>query len=155
VRPARLLTALAVAVITTGVGWFLLDAWAGRGGDPPPVPWTAPLAVAGLALAVIASGLPVRRWLRGTSQRPPNMLIAARTAMLAKAAVYVGAVLTGWYAAQALIVLPRLAGARRTRFAEAVVTVICAIGLVVAGWLVQRWCTLPPDDQDQAAAPPG
>jgi Protein of unknown function (DUF3180) len=142
-----------VALVSTALGWVLLDAWAGRGGEPLPLPWTAPIGTVALALAVIASGLPVRRWLRGTNPRPPNMLMAARTAVLAKAAVYVGAVLAGWYAAQALVVLPRLEGARRTRLVEAAVASLCAVGLALAGWLVQRWCTLPPKDRD-ADVPP-
>ena len=71
--------------------------------------------------------------------------------MFAKAAAYGGAVLIGWYAAQALAVLPDIVGARRTRLLMAALCFLAAVGVAGAGLLVQRWCRLPPgEDEDES-----
>ena len=41
-RSTRLVTLLALAVIVGGASWVILDALQRNGGDPLPVPWTAP-----------------------------------------------------------------------------------------------------------------
>lgn len=76
-------------------------------------------------------------------------LVAARTVVLAKAAAYGGAVLAGWYAGQGLALLPDLVGVRRTRFVVAGICVLAAVALAGSGLLVQRWCRVPPSDDDR------
>lgn len=46
--------------------------------------------------------------------------------------------------------LPDIVGARRTRLVLAGIAVLAAIGLAVAGLVVQRWCRIPPGDDDVA-----
>ena len=70
----------------------------------------------------------------------------------AKAAVFGGAVLAGWYAAQGLVVLSNVSGLRRERLVVAGVTALAALALTVAGFLAQRWCRLP-DDEEPGGAP--
>jgi hypothetical protein len=57
--------------------------------------------------------------------------------VLAKAAAYGGAVLAGWYAAQALTILPDVVGARRTRLLLASLAFLAACCVSVAGMVVQ------------------
>lgn len=147
--PARVWTVVVVAVLATATGWVLLEAWTGSGHEPLPLPWTAVAGTAALAVVVVSAGLPVRRWVRGSAERPLDPLVAARTAVLAKAAAYGGALLAGWYAAQWLSILPHLGGARRTRFTLAVLAMLAAVAVAAAGLLVQRWCRVPPSDDDQ------
>lgn len=145
-------SALLTAVASTAVCWVLLDAWTGQGQLAPPLPWTAVFGTLALVLVVIAAGLPMRRWQRtdpaerAGMPRPIDPLVAARTAVLAKAAVYGGALILGWYLGQGLILLPDLLGDRRTRFVIAMIAAVCALALSGAGFLVQRWCRVPPDD---------
>jgi hypothetical protein len=68
--------------------------------------------------------------------------------VLAKAAAYAGAALAGWYAAQALVIVPDVVGVRRTRFALAVLATLAAVAVSGAGFVVQRWCRVPPDDEE-------
>ncbi len=142
-----------ITVGVAGAGWLLLDTWAGAGRGPLPLPWTAVVGTVALAAAVLAIGLPVRRWVNGDRERPLDPLFAARAVVLAKAAAYGGAVLTGWYAAQALAVLPDVVGARRTRLAVAAAAALAAIGVTVAGFVVQRWCRIPPTDDEDDDVP--
>jgi hypothetical protein len=146
VIPARVRTALLAGVVVAVVGWVGLRAWTGGGGTYLPLPWTVVAGTVLLAAGVVGAGLPVRRWTSGRRDRPLDPLVAARTVALAKAAAYGGAVLAGWYAAQGLVILPDVVGERRTRLLLAAVAAVAAVGVSVAGFVVQRWCRLPPDE---------
>jgi hypothetical protein len=146
--PARILTAVLVALVSLAVCWVGLDLWTGSGGDPPPLPWSAVIGTVALVLVVVAAGLPVRNWMRGRRDRPLDPLVAARTAVLAKTAAYGGAVMIGWYVSQALIIAPDLVGDRRHHFFVALIAAVAALALSAVGFIVQRWCRLPPDDDD-------
>jgi Protein of unknown function (DUF3180) len=152
--PARILTAVLIALASTAICWVALDLWAGSGGNPPPLSWVAVFVVVALVLVVIAAGLPVRRWMHGQRERVLDPLVAARTAVLAKAAAYGGALIGGWYLSQAVLVLPDLVGARRQRFIIALVAAALAAGLSVAGFVVQRWCKIPPEGDSQGPEDP-
>jgi len=150
VKPARATSVILTGVVAGVVGWLILRAWLDNGHEPLPLPWTAVAGTLGLVVAVIAAGLPVRRWQQGRRDHALDPLVAARTVVLAKAAAYGGAVLAGWYAAQALTILPDVVGARRTRLLLASLAFLAACCVSVAGMVVQHWCRLPPpDDEDQ------
>jgi hypothetical protein len=144
VRPARLWVVLLVALGVAVAGWAVLDAREASGAPALPAPWTATVAIALLAVAVLVSGLEVRRWVAGRRERPLDPLVAARIAVLAKAAAYAGGGLAGWYLAQAAVVLPELLGERLTRFVVALLSALASAALVAAGLIVQRWCRRPP-----------
>ncbi|MFN8078565.1 MAG: DUF3180 domain-containing protein [Kineosporiaceae bacterium] len=155
-RSTRWATLLALAVIVGGASWVVLDALQRNGNDPLPVPWTAPAGLIVLAGVVLVAGWEVRRWVQGRRAQPMSPLTAARIAVLASASSSVGAVLTGWYAAQAVVVLRALVGERRSLFWMAVASALAAIVLAVAGLIGQRWCRRPPgadelDEPTQAA----
>ena len=153
VSPARAGQAVVIALVSTAASWLLLDTLTSSGREPLPLPWTAIAGTAALAAAVVSLGLPVRRWVAGRRDRPLDPLFAARAFVLAKAAVYGGAVLAGWYAGQALALLPDVVGTRRTKLLLALVAVIAAIAVSVAGLVVQRWCRVPPDDDENEPQP--
>jgi uncharacterized protein DUF3180 len=146
--PARISQVALIALVTTALSWAFLDMLAGSGQDPLPLPWTAVAGTAALAAAVLSLGVPVRRWVAGRRDRPLDPLYAARAFVLAKAAAYGGAVLTGWYAGQALALLPDVVGVRRTKLVLALLAVVAAVGVSAAGLVVQRWCRVPPSDDD-------
>jgi hypothetical protein len=147
-KPARPLSALVIGLAVATGGWVILDGWARAGGEPLPMPWPAIVGTVVLALALVAAGWPVRRWMRGDRRRRLDPIAAARTAVLAQAAAYGGAALAGWYLAQGLDVLPDLVGARRGRFLLGLLAALTAAGLSTAGFVVQSWCRLPPPDED-------
>lgn len=148
--PMRVPRLLLVAVVVGVVSWSGLRLLEASGGVPLPLPWTATAGMAVIALAVLVAGWPVRRWTRGDRSRRLDALRAARTLVLARASAYSGSALAGFYVAQALLVVPDLAvEARRERFWMAVVAVAGALTMVVAGLVVERWCALPPSDEDE------
>ena len=153
-RPTRTPWLLVGAIAVAVVGWLGLRWWAGSGRELPMLPWTAPAVMALLAGAVLASGWPVRQWTKGRRERPLDPLRAARTVVLAKAAQYAGALLSGWYAAQVVVVLPTVdIEPRRNLLVRGLVSLLAAVTLWVVGWLVERWCRVPVDDDERP--PPG
>src|SRR5690606_16372036 len=93
-------------------------------------------------------GWMVRQYRRG--RRPSlDALQAARTAMYAQAAAYIGAVLAGAYGGYALVLLADWAHEpRRGPALAAVAAVLAAVGLCAAGWVAERWCDAGSDDDE-------
>jgi len=147
-------TLLLVAVCAAVLSWAGLGALDSRGGAALPLPWTAPVALVVLAVAVISAGWPVRRWNQGHRDRPLDALRAARAAVLARAAGVTGAALAGGYAGMALVLLPTVdIEPRRARLLLALGAAVASIVLSVAGIVVERWCRLPPPDTDERGRP--
>jgi hypothetical protein len=147
-RPTRPRLLVALAVLAGAVGWAvarLVDTFANR---TLPVPWTAPVVMAVLALTLAL-------WARGTRARlahkpgtkPMDPLVAARSAALAMAASRTGAIVAGFYTGVAISLAPGwdVAGVR-DRTLVAVVTVGMAVLVILAGLWLERVCRLP-DDQ--------
>lgn len=136
---------LVVAVLAYAVARSLDDH-----GVALPLPWTSPAVVAFLALVVVLVGWPVRRYNRGQRDERFDPLRAARAGVLAQAAAVTGAALAGVYAAMALVLAPTAPiEPRRADLVRALVAFVAALLLLAAGVVVQRWCRLPPDDDEQ------
>lgn len=135
---------LAIAAAVAVVGWLLLRMWEMRGFVVPTVPWLVVLVMLAIAATVLSLGWSVRQFQRG--KRPGlDPLRAARTAVLAKAACYTGTILTGWYGAQVLLVIGELdIAARRDKAVMAAIAVVAAVVLAVSGYVVERFCRIPP-----------
>jgi hypothetical protein len=145
---------LAVAGAVTIVAWSVLRLLESSGGVPLPLPWTALGGMLVIALAVLVAGWPVRRWTVGDRSRRLDALRAARTLVLARASAYSGAALVGFYVAQGLVVLPDVdVEPRQERLLLAGLATGCALVMVVAGLVVERWCRLPPPEDDDAPTP--
>jgi hypothetical protein len=154
VTPTRLSTLVAVSGITGIVAWSGLRLLESSGGRLLPLPWTALGGMVLIAVAVVASGWPVRRWTRGERSRPLDPLRAARVLVLARASAYSGSALAGFYAAQAVLVLPDLSiEPRRERLGVAALATGAAVLMVVAGLVVERWCRLPGDEDEERRGP--
>lgn len=151
----RIRTLLLLTAVTTALGWLVVRLLASRGWTLPPVPWPMVAVLVLIAAVVLALGWSVRQYLRG--KRPAlDPLRAARTAVLAKASCYTGALLAGWYLAQVLEVLGDLhIEAQRERAASAGLAVLGAVVLAVAGLLAESFCRIPPpeDPEEPASAP--
>lgn len=139
-------TLASITLIVAGVGWALLRVGASRGVTPPQVPWLVVLVEVVIAAVVGTMGWHVRQYLHG--KRPTlDPIRAARTAVLAKASSYTGAMLAGWYAAQVLVVLGDLEfDAQRARAVSAGLAVVGAVVMAAVGLLVEWWCRIPPPE---------
>ncbi|MDQ0424764.1 MULTISPECIES: DUF3180 domain-containing protein [Cellulomonas] len=144
-RGTLVLLATGVAAVT----WWAMRMLVGRGAaTPPEVPWLVIAVELVIAGVVLSMGWAVRQFQQG--RRPDlNPLRAARTVVLAKAACYTGALLTGWYGGQALSLLTDAdVPGNPARAGAAGLAVLGAVALAVAGLVVEHWCRIPPPDAD-------
>lgn len=151
-RRTPVLRVLAVAALATAVAAAVLRIVESRGGTLLPVPVLAWVVILLIAAVVGGLGWNVRQYTAG--KRPElDMLMAARTVVLATASAYTGALLTGWYAAQVLVVAGDIGlAARREVAVTAGIAAVAAAALAVVGLLVERWCEIEPPDDDEGGA---
>lgn len=143
------LTLLAVGV--AAVTWLGFSVLAGRGGLPPQVPWLVAAVEVLIACVVFSMGWAVRQFLRG--KRPTlDPIRAARTAVLAKASCYTGALLAGWYGGQTVVLVTDLAThGNGGRAVAAGIATVGALVLVAVGLVVEWFCRVPPPQDDEKA----
>jgi hypothetical protein len=147
-------TLVVVALGITAATWIVFDAVEGQGGLPPDVPWLVAAVEVLIAAVVLSLGWAVRQFLRG---KRPNLdpIRAARTAVLAKASCYTGALLAGWYAGQTIVLLTDLQTVGNVgRAVSAGAAAVGAIVLAVVGLVVEGFCRIPPPkDEEPETAP--
>lgn len=131
--------------------FLLLEGAEARGLLPVPVPMISAVGPALLAVVLLWLGRGVRRLVRqeDTSMTP---LGAARVVLLAKASSLVGSVLVGYFAAQVLVALDNLsAPLPRDQAVAAGLALLSCLALVAVALLVEWWCRVPPDDEDDSS----
>ncbi|MCI9887141.1 DUF3180 domain-containing protein [Micrococcales bacterium 31B] len=113
----------------------------------PTTPWLTGAVILTFALYLVLSGLPIRARLHGTKKEPIDALAAARLVRMVKASSLGGAVLAGLYGSQLVLALAMWSiEAQRAKGLWGAATALCAIVLVIAALVVEKWCTLPPDE---------
>ncbi|GAB2471722.1 DUF3180 domain-containing protein [Xylanimonas ulmi] len=144
--PIRLLILTAAGV--TLLGMLLLRVLDAQGVRVPRVAWVEYVAVLTLAVLIFWLGWAVRSYQKG-SKPDLDPVRAARTFVLAKAGALTGAILVGRYLAAALDVVGDIQiESQRDRAIAAGVAVLCSVVLVVVGLVVEKFCELPPPDDD-------
>lgn len=147
-RPTRWYTVVGIAVLATVVCYLLLAALDSRQNVGVPVPAVSGVGLVVLAGVILAQGRQVRRLVAG-EPTPLTPIQAARVAALAKAAALGGSAVAGYFAAQLLLTLDTLQapGSRGQAWASGGALAACVV-LVAAGLVVESWCRLPPEDDD-------
>jgi len=139
-------------LVATAFAYLVLRIWIGQGGAMPPATWGALIVLVFMACGVFFAGLPVRRFLRGQAKKPLNPVRAMRTVVLAQASALTGAVVTGWYLAQVLVLLPNfdIASVRSMAWKLAALAV-GGVLMVVAGLVTQSMCRVDKNHDDTDA----
>ena len=147
-------TLVAVALVVGVVTWLLMHAMYDRGATLPEVSWLVGGVELVIAAVVFVMGWHVRQYLRG--KRPSlDPIRAARTAVLAKAACYTGALLVGWYGGQLTLRLTQLGDVANTgeRAWAAALAALGAVAMLVVGLVVEAFCRIPPAEPDAEKHP--
>ena len=140
---------LLLGLVVTGFGYLGLRLWTGQGRGVPEPSWGALIVLVFMACGVFFAGLPIRRFLRGQAKKSLNPMRAMRTLVLAQAAALTGALVTGWYLAQALVLLPDFdIDSRRTLVVRLAALSVGGAVMVVAGLLAQAMCRVDKGDED-------
>src|SRR5699024_3108784 len=129
------------------MGW-LGGFWAAESGWATPVlGYSAVITLLAVMAIELVLGIRVLR----DRQRPVadrlHPVTATRTLILAQAGTYAAAAIGGWHLGILLHRVPQ-AGCGARVFSEVSVQLITALLLVVAGFLVEHWCRIPPEDSD-------
>jgi hypothetical protein len=141
---------LLVGLVATALAYLALRFWTAKGEALPPSSWGALIVLVFMACGVFFAGLPVRRFLRGQAHKPLNPIRAMRTVVLAQASALTGALVTGWYLAQILVLLPDFdVPSRRALVWRLAALAAGGVLMVVAGLVVQAMCRVDGDHRDQ------
>jgi hypothetical protein len=145
-KPTRVTLLVALAVLAGGVAYLMTRGYYADLESPPRY---APLWLLLLAIAEAYTALLTRARLAGRhATRPPNPLVVARLAVLAKASSPVGALATGAYTGFLIYVARENSSVARTDTRTAALGIGCSVALVLAALLLERVCRVkaPPDD---------
>lgn len=141
-------TGTAIGVFT--VVYVVLRLITSRGAGAPRNTWIGVAVLLVIAGLVLAAGWPIRRYLKGHVEVIPDPHRARRTVVAAQASALAGGAMTGWYLAQAAIHARSLDLTRsRDAFILALVLAASAVGMAIAGLIVQGWCTIDDSDDDK------
>lgn len=153
-RPTRIGTLLAVAVLLAAVAYLVAEL---AYGSLPQPPVSAPVTVVLLALAELALAKVVRDRVQhrlDSRGRPPRGVLhpvqVARAAALAKASSLTGAAVLGGYAGLFAWTAPRadVLAAAADEVPVAAATALAGLLLVVAALLLERACRVPEPPKD-------
>jgi hypothetical protein len=140
---------LLLGVVVTAFAYFGLRIWSGHGGALPQTSWGGLIVLVFMSCGVFFAGLPVRRFLRGQARKPLNPIRAMRTLVLAQAAALTGALVTGWYLGQVLVLVPDFdITSRRTLAIRLAALAAGGVLMAIVGLVVQAMCRLNGDHRD-------
>ncbi len=149
-RPKLGLTTARQAVISVLAGavvcWLLLLAFEATGGFPPVVPWSLPITLFLLAVAVgiYSRLLPKRREQHRASSQESFMALS-----VGKAMVMTGAALAGAHVVYVMRYLQLFdAPLPSQRVIQGTVTIIASLCLAAAGIMLERACVIKDDDDE-------
>ncbi|MHB1008033.1 MAG: DUF3180 domain-containing protein [Propionibacteriaceae bacterium] len=149
VQPTRFRALVLAALIGAGLSFLSLMGVTAFGLTMPDVPWTTPtLMFAGaVAAGVLARVTYVRNHVVRQPQDPGR---SVATLAVAKALLLGGSLLAGGYLVFALFSVAHLdAPMPRQRLVIGLVTTLAAVGVVLAGWALERACRTPDEDEDE------
>ncbi|HET9975220.1 MAG TPA: DUF3180 domain-containing protein [Streptosporangiaceae bacterium] len=152
-KPTRVSTLAAVAVVCAALGWLLLRALYAK---LPPLPWTGvpALLIAALAEAWTGRDLKARIARRGEGVKPVAPLFVSRMVALAKATSLAAAIIAGFAAGFDIYLAGSLsASVPRQDALTAVITFVAAVVLACAALYLENCCRVPEDpDRDERGA---
>ena len=148
-KPLKPWVLMIVAVVVGFVG-VAANSLANRASAPTPVLPLSALASMGVIAAVtLVLGIRVLRWRNGHRTRMLDPIFAARTLVLAHACAYAGAVLLGWHGGVIAEQVPLLTSRITTPVVQTAVLMIAGgVVMVAIGFIVERFCRIPPEDLD-------
>jgi Na+/proline symporter len=138
---------LLVGLAATGFAYLGLRIWDLQNSLLLQTSWISLIVLLFMACGVFFAGLPVRRFLHGQAKKSLNPMRAMRTLVLAQAAALTGGLVSGWYLAQVLVLLPDFdIESRRTLVLRLAALSAGGALLAVAGLLTQRMCRVDKSD---------
>ncbi|MGB3827159.1 MAG: DUF3180 domain-containing protein [Ornithinimicrobium sp.] len=149
-------------VLSAILSWLALVAWRSSGREYPQLPWLTLIPLGLYVVLVLYAAFTVRQYVLSTATRPrttfqPTPQQARGTLVAAQAGALGGAILVGFYGANAVVHLGAIdVESVRELFIRAVVCAGAAAAVCLAGFVGQWMCRLPEgsdgDEQGPASA---
>jgi hypothetical protein len=161
VRTLRIRTLAGLFVVAGVLSWAGARLW-DHVGTLPGVPVAAPIVLALIAVALLATALSLRSRLKAQRERRPGAkgvdpLAAARAVVFGQASALVAALVVGMYGGTGLyLVMYDLdMDPRRQQAIYAGLAVVAGVAVIAAALFLERVCRLPEDDDTvpQASTP--
>ncbi len=136
-----------MAVVAAGAGWVLNLLATSYGFPAPSLHLVSLLTMTFIVVFTLGLGLKVRAWRNGKREKALDPILATRTLILAQACAYTGALMFGWHLGILVdqFTLIQVRGVTGGIWGS-LATVAGGAAMIVIGLLVERFCTLPPDD---------
>lgn len=126
-----------------------------RSGRSPLVPtYSIVIALFAIALVLLAFGVRLKRMIADT-KRLVDPFHAVRVLVAARAGALVGSLFGGFGAGLALSLLGRSVPAATTIWLPMAAVGVAGLFLYVCGVIVERWCRVPPGDDETRASEDG
>ncbi|WP_077488277.1 DUF3180 domain-containing protein [Sinomonas mesophila] len=147
---------LGIIVVVLGLVGMGATVLTERASAPTAVlPLSALGSMAFIGVMTLALGIRVLRWRTGHRKRMLDPIFAARTLVLAHACAYAGAVLLGWHAGVIADQIPFLAArAGNPIVRQAFGMMAGGIAMIAIGFIVERFCRIPPEEGEEAEGAP-
>ena len=156
-KPTRPTVLLAIGAVSVAVGWAAIRLWESRDGTTFMVPWSAPGAIAFLAIVLFGIALTLRARLAAFREgrhdaHRPDPIFSARAAALAKASSLVGAIVAGLYLGVGIFLLVDYenSAVERRRLIACGVTIGVALVLVAAALFLEHVLRVPPEQLEES-----
>ncbi|MFW2512300.1 DUF3180 domain-containing protein [Demequina sp. SO4-13] len=139
-----------VGLCSVALAWLVTVVMEGGGATPEPVPWTVFVVCVAAGAFALWMGWQVRRYLKGDKPDLDGMR-AARTAVLAQACAYAGAILVGAFLGYALGLADEWSHTpRREVILSALLGALAGAVLLASGAIAEHWCRHGGDDEDRS-----
>lgn len=143
------LTVLAAVGVVFGFLLEVASVSAGRASIIPPSTFT--ISLVAVAVVLIALSWPIRRSTTGRASRRIDPFRAMRVAALAKASSHAGSLVVGATVGILLFLLTRPILPALGSLWLVIASIVGSVALVVAALVAEWFCTVPKDDDDDAA----
>lgn len=147
IRPASARGVTACAVVGLVAGWVYGRVADGLSGPAPVPAWAQPVTLAFIAVALGLTAWQTHRTLQVHRLRLEAHRAVNRLA-LGRAAVYVGALVAGAYGGYAVAWIGPVAELAQQRALRSGLAALAAVGVVVAGLLLERACRVRSEDPE-------
>ena len=143
----KISTVALIALVVTVLSWAFGQWWIAAGHTAFRVGWLAGALLIGMAVIVVVTGSRMWRMRQGRTHVEP--VVAARVLGLAQASALTGAIVGALYLGQALALAPDYDFAGRGSLAiQMAFAALGGASMIAAGLLVQSWCRIGDDDDE-------
>lgn len=146
---------LAFAAVGFGAGFLVEIGLSSAGRAPLVPPYSLPATLVTISLILLGFAIALRRSVTGANKKQVNPFTAVRIVAAAKASILSGALFGGFSLGILVYFGMRTVAPQPDSWWPVIVSVIAALVQLVAGFVSEYLCRVPPTDDDEGGAGDG